>query len=246
VPKLRVFAGPNGSGKSTIKAQLDDILHIQIYVNADELEVQAKASGFIDFEPFGIQANFPELLEFHTTSRLMIDQGLIEEARKLKMEGSKVDYRNVEINSYFASVISDFIRRRLIEQEASFTFETVMSHVSKIEIMRQAQALGYRTYLYFVSTEDPEINVDRVRIRVEDDGHNVAPDKVRTRYVNSLNLLPEAVACSDRAYIFDNSGDVAVLLAEITDGTQLEYKAGEIPDWFFTAYVDKVTGLAQD
>lgn len=55
--------------------------------------------------------------------------------------------------------------------------------------MRQAQALGYRTYLYFVSTEDPEINVDRVRIRVEEGGHMVAPDKVRSRYFNSLSLL---------------------------------------------------------
>lgn len=246
MPKLRVFAGPNGSGKSTIKVQLDEVLHIHIYVNADELEAQAKVSGFIDLEPFGIQTTFPQLLEFHTTSRLLIKEGLVEEAMKLGLVGSKVDYRNVAVNSYFASVISDFIRQRLIEQGASFTFETVMSHDSKVEIMRQAQALGYRTYLYFVSTEDPEINVDRVRIRVEEGGHMVAPDKVRSRYYNSLSLLPAAVACSNRAYIFDNSGDVSVLLAEITDGTQLEFKTEEVPEWLFTAYVDKVTGLAEN
>jgi predicted ABC-type ATPase len=55
-----------------------------------------------------------------------------------------------------------------------------------------------------------------------------------------LGLLSEAVSASNRAYIFDNSGDRAVLLAEVTEGTQLEYRTEEIPDWFFEAYVDKV------
>lgn len=87
MPKLRVFAGPNGSGKSTIKAQLDEVLHIHTYVNADELEAQARASGFIDLEPFGIRATFPQLLEFHTTSHLLVKEGLVEEASKLGLEG---------------------------------------------------------------------------------------------------------------------------------------------------------------
>jgi predicted ABC-type ATPase len=47
VPRLRVFAGPNGLGKSTIKGDLDPAL-IKTYVNADELEKEAKATGFID------------------------------------------------------------------------------------------------------------------------------------------------------------------------------------------------------
>lgn len=81
-----------------------------------------------------------------------------------------------------------------------------------------------------------------MEIRVREGGHPVEPTKVRERYVKSLSLLPEAVSASNRAYIFDNSGDSAVLLAEITDGTQLEYRTEEIPNWFFEAYVDKVDG----
>jgi predicted ABC-type ATPase len=154
----------------------------------------------------------------------------------------KVVYLNVPVNSYFASVIADLIRQRLLEKGVSFTFETVMSHPRKVELMREAQARGYRTYLYFVSTENPEINVDRVEIRVQEGGHPVEPAKVRERYVKSLNLLPEAVAASDRAYVFDNSGHSSVLLAEVTGGTQLEYRTEDIPDWFFESYVDKVDG----
>lgn len=239
MPRLRVFAGPNGSGKSTIKGDIDPVL-IKTYVNADELEKEAKTTGFIDLDVFDVATTLPELLAFHAEHYLIKNKGLNDQVEKIGLQGSKVDYRNVNVNSYFASVISDFLRQHLLLKGVSFTFETVMSHRSKIEFMREAQAHGYRTYLYFVSTEDPEINVDRVEIRVREGGHPVAPDKVRERYIKSLALLPEAVAASNRAYIFDNSGDSAVFLAEITDGTRLEYRAEEIPDWFFEFYVDKV------
>ncbi|MFK3771050.1 zeta toxin family protein [Pseudomonas sp. NPDC089406] len=237
--RLRVFAGPNGSGKSTIKESLPQAL-VRIYVNADELEKQAKATGFIDLSAFGMAPELPELLAFHARHYLLIKKGLTEQVNRLGLIENKVDYRAVQVDSYFASVIADFIRQYLLDHDMSFTFETVMSHPGKVDFMREAQAAGYRTYLYFVSTEDPDINVDRVAIRVHEGGHPVAPDKVRERYAKSLALLPQAVAASHRAYIFDNSGDSSVLLAEITDGSLLEYRSEDVPDWFFEAYVDKV------
>lgn len=241
-----MFAGPNGSGKSTIKDELADILQIKIYVNADELEAQAKTTGFIDLGAFGVEPTPDQIALLHATHPLLVKKERTEEAALLRVDGSKIDYRAVNVDSYFAAVIADFIRQKLLERGDSFTFETVMSHPSKVEILRQAQALGYRTYLYFVSTENPEINVDRVRIRVEGGGHKVEPETVRARYAKSLELLPEAVACSNRAFIFDNSGASSVELAEITDGTKLEYRTDEVPDWFFDAYVDKVDGGRQE
>ncbi|MDX1296656.1 MAG: zeta toxin family protein [Pseudomonas sp.] len=237
-----MFAGPNGSGKSTIKDELADILQIKTYVNADELEAQAKATGFIDLAAFGIDPTADQIAELHAKHPLLIKKERTQEAALLRVEGSKIDYRSVKVDSYFAAVIADFIRQQLLDRGESFTFETVMSHQSKIDILRRAQELGYRTYLYFVSTENPEINVDRVRIRVEGGGHKVEPDTVRARYAKSLELLPEAVACSNRAFIFDNSGASSVELAEITDGTGLKYLTDDIPVWFFEAYVDKVDG----
>lgn len=239
MPRLRVFAGPNGSGKSTVKENLSPLL-TKTYVNADELEKEAKATGFIDLSVFGINLTLPKLLAFHAEHFLLIKKGLTEQAAKLTIMDGKIDYRAINIDSYFASVIADYIRQDLLDSGASFTFETVMSHPSKVEFMREARARGYRTYLYFVSTEDPDINVDRVSIRVREGGHPVAPEKVRERYTKALGLLPKAVAASDRAYVFDNSGDHSVLLAEITNGAQLEYRTDDIPDWFFESYIDKV------
>ncbi|MNF75542.1 MULTISPECIES: zeta toxin family protein [unclassified Pseudomonas] len=239
VPRFRVFAGPNGSGKSTIKGEIDPAL-IKMYVNADDLEKEAKATGFIDLATFEVATTLPELLTFHAEHYLVRNKELSDQAKKIGLLGTKVDYRNVHVNSYLASVISDFIRQHLLEKGVSFTFETVMSHRSKVDFMKEAQAHGYRIYLYFVSTENPAINIDRVKIRVREGGHPVASDKVRERYYKSLGLLPEAIAVSNRAYIFDNSGDSTVFLAEITDGDSLEYRTEDIPDWFFKSYVDEV------
>ena len=63
-------------------------------------------------------------------------------------------------------------------------------------------------------------------------GHPVPEDKVVNRYKRSLDLLIDAVQCSDRAYIFDNSSYEHVWLAEITNGEMLEMKVSEMPVWF--------------
>jgi predicted ABC-type ATPase len=100
------------------------------------------------------------------------------------------------------------------------------------------RASGYRTYLYFIATEDPEIHINRVRNRVAAGGHQLPTEKIVQRYGRCLALLPAPVAALNRAYLFDNSG-ADLLLAEVTDGTDLEFKVEEIPDWFMGAYVDK-------
>ncbi|MFZ3126227.1 MAG: hypothetical protein WA129_14225, partial [Acidovorax sp.] len=78
-----------------------------------------------------------------------------------------------------------------------------------------------------------------VQYRVETGGHPVAEDKIRSRYVRSLELLPQAVSYANRAYIFDNSGAEPVWVAEVTDGIEIEMKTDEMPAWFKTALWDK-------
>lgn len=97
MPRLRVFAGPNGSGKSTIKESLPLAL-IKTYVNADELEKQAKATGFIDLSAFAIEVDLAELQAFHAQHYLLIKKGLAEQAVKLGLVGDKVDYRAIELS----------------------------------------------------------------------------------------------------------------------------------------------------
>ncbi len=128
--------------------------------------------------------------------------------------------------------MAEFIRQQLLQTGKSFTFETVMSHVSKIDFLSQAKKNGYRVYLYYVATEDPEININRVKLRVAQDGHSVSSDAIRNRYYKSLNNLKNAVKQTDRAYIFDNSGTQANLILEVNDGSDVVLNnAVELPYW---------------
>ena len=71
--------------------------------------------------------------------------------------------------------------------------------------MRQAAEAGYKVYLYFVSTESPEINKYRVALRVKEGGHNVPPERIESRYYRSLELLHKAAEIAYQAFFFDNS-----------------------------------------
>ncbi len=168
----------------------------------------------------------------------------IEEPTKdLRFGDNKLIIDEMKIDSYLASAATDFIRHKLIQMGNSFTFETVMSHPGKIEILQKAQEKGYRTYLYFIATEDPEINITRIQHRIKTGGHSVPKNKIRNRYDRSLALLSQAIQFINRAYIFDNSRQEPIWLAEITDGKILEMKSEWVPDWFEKALLKKLKSM---
>lgn len=231
---MRVFAGPNGSGKSTLKTLLPGHL-LGVYLNPDEVEKMARADSSLDVTQFGLTNDASAVLEFFQKSPLLLEHGYSNRLKSFGASGSCLMFEPAAFDSYFASVFVDFARRQLIAARATFTFETVMSHPSKVDLLREAREKGYRTYLYYIATNDPEINVTRVRIRVAAGGHPVPEHLIRARYERSLRLLPEAIKQSNRAYIFDNSAEGAekgTWIAEITDGDRLEFKTNETPKWF--------------
>ncbi len=230
-PRLRMFAGPNGSGKSTIKEVINKEL-LGIYINPDEIEKEIKQFDYLDFDHYGITATKEEVLDFFRNSTLLEKADLLDEAQLLKLNDNKLSFFDVIVNSYFASVCADFIRKKLLETRQSFTFETVMSSYDKVELLKLAQSLGYRTYLYFVATSDPIINISRVQNRVKLGGHDVPKEKIISRYYRSLENLKEAIVFSNRAYIFDNSSHTRTFLAEITNGKEITIKEKKVPLWF--------------
>lgn len=111
-------------------------------------------------------------------------------------------------------------RRRAVAlgEQRSFSFETVMSHPSKIDDMRLAKAAGYHFTFVGVALQDPLLNVERVALRVREGGHDVPTDRIISRYARTLTLMPSAIALADRSLIFDNSdsekGPMLVMTAE--------------------------------
>jgi predicted ABC-type ATPase len=241
-PRLRMFAGPNGSGKSTIKSVIRSEL-LGVYINPDEIEKDIRNGDFLDLLAFGVRTTSAEILAFFQNSTLLAKADLLEEAEYLSFNDDKLSFHNVIVNSYFASVAADFIRHKLLETGTSFTFETVMSSPDKVAFLQKAQRRGYRTYLYYVATEDPIINILRVQRRVSLGGHPVPEEKIIARYSRSLDLLVDAVRHTNRAYIFDNSTHQQIWTAEITDGEFLEMKTDRMPAWFKTAVWDKFSEI---
>lgn len=232
-----MFAGPNGSGKSTIIHYLEPH-QIGAYLNADDLEKILKnkqSFSLLDYHP-NLSAN--GLIQYLKSKQrpqgsqyvsLLSSEPIID-------ENQIIHFEPFEIDSYLAARIIDFIRFEFLKLKISFTFETVMSHISKVEFLKQAQANGFRTYLYYVATVDPDINIARVKYRVETGGHKVPERKIRERYTRSLNLLMPAIEYANRSYIFDNSsnGQPASFIAEIEDAEKLKInpEIKQFPKWF--------------
>ena len=236
-PRIRMFAGPNGSGKSTVK---DYLLphHIGAYLNADELESELKATSQLDLNRYHPALLAINLLEFLQQKQRPTATGLVPllTVSPQLMTAQRIQFETSEIDSYLCARIIDYIRLEFLDLKISFTFETVMSHISKVEFLQAAKQQGYRTYLYYVSTVDPEINIARVQYRVSQGGHGVPEQKIRERYVRSMQLLMQAVDASDRTYFFDNSsnGETAVFIAEIENAEVLKINPAldELPKWF--------------
>jgi predicted ABC-type ATPase len=244
-PRLRMFAGPNGSGKSTIKEVIEPQL-LGVYINPDEIEKDIRRFDFLDFSTYHVGTTAEEVLPFFQQSTLLNQTGFADQVAKLCFKDGKLNFHAVAVNAYYASVAADFIRHKLLDAGITFTFETVMSSPDKIAFLKKAQERGFRTYLYFIATEDPAINISRVENRVKLGGHPVPDDKIVARYYRSLNLLIEAVRYSDRAYIFDNSFHAKVWLAEVTDGNVLEIKSNTLPHWFKVALWDKFLPITDE
>ncbi|WP_291911988.1 hypothetical protein [Chitinophaga sp. CB10] len=238
IKRMRVFAGPNGSGKSTIIKEIQKIYQTGIYINADDIEKSSKEKGFVNLGDFNLQSDTTSFEAYLENSSLR---------KKAQSEGYVIDLKlsnnviktGVDSNSYEAALITEFLRRLLIIKGETFSFETVMSHPSKLDIFRNAHLAGFKNYLYFISTESPDINVNRVRQRVEKGGHPVNEQKIRERYSRSMDLVADMLPFCHRCFFFDNSGEAYRLIAEIENNNIIRIETNEIPAWFFTYILTK-------
>lgn len=227
--RLRMIAGPNGSGKSTIINQLSSQFNTGVYLNADDLEKEFNEKGYINLDIYNLKDtdSFKSFVENHT-----LTVKALKSDSNVNLELSSNIIKNIgKMNSYKASIIVDFIRTQLIESSQKLTFETVMSHHSKIDFLNFANKLGYKSYLYFVGTDSVDINVKRVEERSKKGGHFVSPDKIRSRYLLSMGLLKDAIKSTYRTFIFDNSEKAPVLILEIFKGEEITFHHNEIPLW---------------
>jgi predicted ABC-type ATPase len=223
--KFRLFAGPNGSGKTSLFEHLKkgELIHTDLYINADRYERELKENLNFNFNAYRVKVSQEDFLRHIKTSTLYADKikdkGFINQLY-INAGVLHFDLSKNEINSYHASFVASYLVEKLIETNQSFSFETVMSHRSKIELLDIAKSKGYKTYLYFVYTDNPELNIARVKLRAIMGLHDVSAEVIRSRYKRTFELLPIALDIADEAYIIENS-DKFIIVAEKKGGVLL-------------------------
>jgi predicted ABC-type ATPase len=238
------MAGPNGSGKSTVLQEVRKSFFSGPFVNADEIEKALKEKSLIN-----LPSIYGLTLEDELFTRFLLNEGK-SWVEKAKEEGSSISIRSsngmllVHENPspYDAALAADFIRLQLLNKGETFTFETVLSHPSKINFLQQSLKAGFKNYLYFICTVDPVINIERVSQRVALGGHTVPEDKIVKRYNESLKVLHQIIPLCHRVYLFDNSAEERSIdpVAEIDDKKRFIAKTESIPWWVDEYVVDKI------
>jgi len=232
IPRLRMLAGPNGSGKSTLASQLHDDYAVNLYtfLNADLLFAEISKT-LKTACPFAIDN--AELMDFVTGSTYPDEcKAPFLSCRIFIADDDFLIFSVDAVNSYTVAIVADFFKEQYPKRRLSFSFETVFSHPAKIDLLKRAQAFGFRTYMYFIATESPLINLDRIDVRARLGGHDVPKDKATARYYRCLEQIKYALPHLNRAYFFDNSADHSIYFAEYESGKGIQLHADFLPEWF--------------
>jgi predicted ABC-type ATPase len=242
-PKLRIFAGPNGAGKTTLYNSIKPIyFSTKLFVNADNLESDFKKNNFLNLSEFDISCSQVEFEKFNTSNGLYAKACFSKKSWNLVVKENvivKEEYDYLNYNSYHFAIIADFIRHKLIESKKSFSFETVFSHPSKLELIEFAHQNNYKVYLYFIGTETPIINLERVKDRVKKGGHFVDGDRIEKRYFLTMDLLIDMLKEVDETYLWDNSAGKHIYVGNIKRGI-LNLEFLNIPNWIETYILNKI------
>jgi predicted ABC-type ATPase len=148
---------------------------------------------------------------------------------------------------------ADARRAELLASGVSFVSETVFSHESKLDLIRDAQAAAFVVSLYVLCLDDPQQLLPRVVQRVTEGGHSVPPERILQRYPRTVANLKQAIRIADVAFLYDTSSDVVkvsktakstnksqVLLAlplpfarliAFVEGADVTPLADELPQW---------------
>ncbi|PSL49318.1 putative ABC-type ATPase [Chitinophaga niastensis] len=244
---MRIIGGPNGSGKSTLftslRQEINEItgkpIRVGYFINADNLEKDLQEKRFLNFEDYqlSIVPNQWEAFLNKSSFFAKINMSLFKDAVSVKNNLLQLLTPYDVPGGYIGALIADFLRNQLLLSGQTYSFETVMSHPSKLDEIKHAKTLGYKTYLYFIATTTPAINISRVKNRISKAGHAVPEKSIISRYPKSLDNLAGATALVDKAYFFDNSNDLKMIATK--EGEDLNILQEQLPQWFIENVIHK-------
>ncbi|MHB8654336.1 MAG: zeta toxin family protein [Terriglobia bacterium] len=103
---------------------------------------------------------------------------------------------------------------RFAKRGDNFSFETTLSGITYVKLIRRLRARGYAVHIFFLWVPQAELSLSRIRDRVLEGGHNVPELVVRRRHKRSIrNFLQIYRSQVDYWMLFDNSGGAPAMVA---------------------------------
>jgi len=187
---MYVVAGPSGSGKSSVvsasKFGVD-------YFNADDV-----AAIF----------NGPNKHLLTAEHKHMIITGNFGKLPGEIFNSRNYHHINPELRKSVVNPLCEAFIKYHIDSKTSFATETTLRNKIAIEQMKEAKADGFRTEMIFISTDNVEINIERVMDRSDYGGHSATEGKIREVYESSMKNIYDAIPVADNLKFYDNSKDV--------------------------------------
>lgn len=120
-------------------------------------------------------------------------------------------------------------RSRLQKQQESFVYQDVT--VDR-QIIQDARKAGFEVNVIYVATEDPNLNIGRVLLRVAQGGPFAPLGRVADDYAQGMKQLPELKKQADDLMLFDNTsnGRGVRLVAHFRHGDLVKL-ARSVPKW---------------
>jgi len=120
-------------------------------------------------------------------------------------------------------------QKKFLIERRSFAVEDIRADT---QLLDEARAAGYTTKVLFISTEDANLNVGRILVRVSRGGQAETISTVIDSYREATKNLAEVRKHADELILYDNTahGRGYRVVTHFTGG-ELSKAAQAIPDW---------------
>lgn len=119
----------------------------------------------------------------------------------------------------------------LLKSRSDFMIESNLAKSSDYDWISNIINHGYEVVLYFLCTDDINVNINRVLRRVKEGGHDIPPEIVIHRYKMSLTYLKTKLRLFKEIYFIDNSENEAIELGFMKND-ELSELSSDSPKWF--------------
>ena len=143
----------------------------------------------------------------------------------------KTTFYDAHLKEAFPTLIPPIPHHRdaILRERRSFAVEDLTVDRELLESARQA---GYTTKVLFISTEDPNLNVGRILVRMSRGGQAVPLGTIPQSYEEAMKSLAEARRHADDLLVYDNTanGKGHRLVARFIAG-ELVKTTHSVPEW---------------